>query len=1509
MPLPGGATDKFGNRYEGRWTVACMIDVMDERADSIRLEPPGQEGEGVEFWLRRRDIREYHQVKRQHGANGRWSLADLKSKNILSHFWRKLSEPTAYCVFISSHAAFQLDELADRASRSASWQEFYREFLNAGRSKISEQFHNFQELCSQWNNCSEIEAYEALKRIKVKTVDEDTLRTIVESRLTALVEGEPATVADVLAQYALDKVHYELTAQDIWHHLENRDEPFRRREWSKDPHVLAAVQDANNRYLSPLRDAGIGSKIIPRDEAQTVLQKLASPDSKRGVLLVGEAGVGKSGVMLQVLEALPEKGFSVLAFRVDRLEATLLPNDVGQQLGLPGSPANVLAAIAQKQDCVLIIDQLDAVSLASGRNPEFFDCVHEIIKEAQAHRRMHLVLACRKFDLDNDHRLRRLSGQDGITETVTISRLPHATVKKVVAELGLDAKRLIMRQLDLLSVPLHLSLLAEIAEDSTIDALSIETAKELYDQFWKRKQFLVRERLRRSIQWTQVVDALCDYMSTQQKQTLSVPEGIVDDYADDARAMASEHVLIWNGKRISFFHEGFFDYAFARRFAARGFELLSFLLSSEQHLFRRAQVRQILLHQREEDFENYLNNLRELLTSSNIRFHIKQVVFALLGALDEPTQEEWEIIASLMGDQSNPITQQVWRTLRSSVHWFQLLDSRGVIEKWLGDESEQHTNQAVSVLEIMQTQIPSRVAELVDPYVGVSEAWRKRLNWLTELYFAQLTELSAGCRRFFELFLQLIREGILDQEGFINDTPDFWRQIHSLPDKHPDWACEAISCHLNRYLDLSIAAGHPNLFSRHSGSLPLSHSYEEVLSKSARNAPRAYIKYILPFMLRVIELTAIREGNPPWHDPIWDNRTFGRGYNIDDALLSEMEIALSTLAANNPNDFAILAKQQLSSSNFETIQYLLIRVYADNGKRFADEAIDYLCEQPSRLKTGYLNCNGNRRAAPYWATCLLIEAVNQHCSQEKLVKLEAGIIDYYTDYEKTAVGRIFRGESQLILLNVINPSRRTQSATRRLQEWKRKFPDPQLLEPSIKIDLPESPEAWLVESPIPQDAADKMTDEQWLRAIARYDDNDDAGTRFQRTGKLIGGANQLSSLLKNQVKKETARFAGLIQKFPDNANSSYLDAVLSGLAEVGLDVETALQVCQRCHHLPGRPCGRSVSGLIENLANLPWSQEALDIVVWYALEDPNPATRGSAVRAIAALIFADKNRAYYFRQPLQQIVRDSSLDVKSCAAEALTAMLNYDRDHAVSLFKQLCEAEDALLKTQPIERFLYYTLQTYFEPLAPIVERMIMSEQPEVGEVGARQACLISLVMEEACWLAELCLCGTEAHKKAAAEIFATYLRRVHFREFCEDALIQLFHDSSEEVRSKAAKGFSCFEGNELGNYINLAEQFMGSSAFADGFHDLVWALEKTTAKLPELTYLVCEIILKNLMPNNTIRRRVFSGDVETVSSLLLRVYSQIKNLELQSQCLDIIDYMAQIGTYGLEKVLEQYER
>ena len=100
-------------------------------------------------------------------------------------------------------------------------------------------------------------------------------------------------------------------------------------------------------------------------------------------------------------------------------------------------------------------------------------------------------------------------------------------VREVVVKLSLDANSLNSKQLDLLSIPLHLKLLSELVEDEEIRALNFEKAQDLYERFWKYKQRVIRERTGRSVQWTQVVYALCDNM--HKRQTLSTPEVVVEE--------------------------------------------------------------------------------------------------------------------------------------------------------------------------------------------------------------------------------------------------------------------------------------------------------------------------------------------------------------------------------------------------------------------------------------------------------------------------------------------------------------------------------------------------------------------------------------------------------------------------------------------------------------------------------------------------------------------------------------------------------------------------------------------------------------------------------------------------------------------------------------------------------------------------------------------------------------------------------------------------------------------
>jgi hypothetical protein len=337
IPLNEEVTGRFGTRYEGLWTIFCMRDVIDDRADTISLEPPGEEEEGIEFRIRRGGTREYHQVKRQHGVEGRWTLMELGSRMVLSACWDELNDPAARCVVVSSHPAHQLSELIESAVGAKSWEEFDRRILAA-----QHQSQNFSTLCSLWGNCPREEAFERLRRISTKTIDESLLGEMGRGAIAGAGGGNLSTASNVLFQLALDRVHEQVTAQDMWLRLGERG--MRRRDWVNDTPALAKLEEANASYLFSIRNELIFGESIPREETRDALASLTSVNSRRGVLLSGEAGVGKSGVVLQVLEELREREVPILAFRVDRLVPTLVPKKSAGSWGCPARPSPFLGA-------------------------------------------------------------------------------------------------------------------------------------------------------------------------------------------------------------------------------------------------------------------------------------------------------------------------------------------------------------------------------------------------------------------------------------------------------------------------------------------------------------------------------------------------------------------------------------------------------------------------------------------------------------------------------------------------------------------------------------------------------------------------------------------------------------------------------------------------------------------------------------------------------------------------------------------------------------------------------------------------------------------------------------------------------------------------------------------------------------------------------------------------------------------------------------------------------------
>jgi len=123
----------------------------------------------------------------------------------------------------------------------------------------------------------------------------------------------------------------------------------------------------------------------------------------------------------------------VLALRLDRVEPVVTTIALGGEIDLPDSPVLSLTRCYPNRTVVLVVDQLDFVSTTSGRNPDFFDTLSALCDEVRGLRQfqtIHLVLACREFDFNHDHRFRQCLEKD--KKPVVVNKFTVEEVKKTI---------------------------------------------------------------------------------------------------------------------------------------------------------------------------------------------------------------------------------------------------------------------------------------------------------------------------------------------------------------------------------------------------------------------------------------------------------------------------------------------------------------------------------------------------------------------------------------------------------------------------------------------------------------------------------------------------------------------------------------------------------------------------------------------------------------------------------------------------------------------------------------------------------------------------------------------------------------------------------------------------------------------------------------------------------------------------------------------------------------------
>lgn len=1522
--FPGGIADKLGNRFEAKWTVLKLFEVLFGEAKSLCFESINPEDHGIEFSLTRQGKKEWHQTKRQKGS-GNWTVNRLEREGVLAAALEKLTaSDNNIFIFVSEAPAKGLQDLPEKAEIAQNWQQFEDTLSEEQRTEIA-------ALKRVWGASTE-ESWHLLKRCRFEVVSERTLLTHI--RLFAgLTFNEPQDNAfPILREYLESNFNRDLRTENV------RKELFDKRGLSPrahlDPTLRERIGQATQRYLDSYCPFGAGGKIISRSQADTVIGCLLQKDGPEVILLTGNAGSGKSGVVRQVVEHLNRLDVLQLAFRVDRKLDIRTTTDLGMDLfEQREDPIVTLRTLAGRDTSVLIIDQIDAVSEASGRVGPMRDVVFELIRMAQASGSVRVLAVCRTFDLTSDQTLRSMEQSEQVCRVDLAPLDWELEVKPLLLEKGADPGLLTPSQQNLLTLPLNLNLFFDVLPPGTT-GLPFTSTSDLFTHLIELKQREIRERGHANLAISEAIAALSNAMS--EDQMLDAPATVLDGFPNAVDILAGEHLIIKNSNRVAFFHESFFDYAYARSFVRERKRLLDFLKSDEQFLFRRTQVRQILAEYRQSGSRTrYLTELKDVLTSPDVRYHLKEAVARWLATVDDPGSGELDTVLAL-DDESQRMPTLVILALFPQAKWFPLIQHRGLWLRWLESECQDRQENALGILRTAVKVYPAEVAAILRSWWSNSEERAGRLlGWISWLPDAGPSpELLA-------LNMELIRSnppGLLERGGHFDRL-----SLSTWIKKDPQAAGDVLKTWFEKWFE-TFTEGHPFL-NEHQHDLD-NHWLKELRDKSAS----AFLNAAIPVFVETISRINRTYDGQSWKDYTWltrhERNCFGSGF-----FLGLLRSALADIAKHDPEQ-AERHLQRIDPCSHPSSLYLHLETIAANGASLGNRVIKVL------------SCPRLFDAGPSGASWLSFaraaKAVLPSPSQEARIEVEGSILGNWSevDHAKVIASELAKGREQdwlfsrraaisylndngykqWCILKTIGQDLLSPEANARLAVLDRKFK-------GSDIGQPSNSEAKFVPPPISRTSAAFMSDQQWIRAMRAYPDDRDS-MRAKGGWSFHTGASGLAHhVLRERAKEEPERFARLLLRLPSDVARDYPNAILNGIAESHVHEQELLQVVKHAHSLEGNYFCGGISRIFETTPALGHDDDAFEVLKWYVehgiaetcgerdkkrVEDEivNIAEiiqqgqtshirgvyndRGMAVEALGVVLWECDERLEDGCRLLDKIVnQEPLLSIRCALTKPIYSVLRYDIAKASSLLRQLVYRTDGI-DLMPLATYDGIALLSYILQGTPKVGREMMAALLDSTDENLRRIGALHLIREafydkELEEQVEVLITQDKGCRQIAADVAANHLLLAEYQDRAENLLISFFDDPESEVRKVAANCFRNLKGEDVNRFRHLLRKFMRSQAFEEENFGFFLLLKEAECETFEEVILAAERLMEFVEQSWKNENIVH---VHYLDDLIRREYAAVTDRpDLRRRLLNVIDLMLIWGTHGAEDILKEHER
>ena len=1457
--MPGGAATRAGIGYENLWIVLRVAEMLEGKVSQMRLEPLGGAGTGIELTVVADGVTWGEQTK---DTQRNWTISRLIRERVLADARVQIADLGRCFRFVASSAAGDLGTLAYRARKSESFAEFDEAIGAELRDRLA-------DVAREWG-VSRDDARVLLRSVKVEHLPADALKRSVESKLQLLYGDDPDRVMGVVVNFCEQHIHETVTAPQVSAHLESAG--LVKRLIVGDSTIAAGLSKSCERHARRVDSAKPIIGLVARADVDDVVGLLREPDGAQIVVVDGRAGYGKSTVASEVAATLEAEGWFVAVARMDTDQSMSTSAHLGHAMGLSESPSVLLDGVSAGSSALLVVDQLDAVSVFGGRMPDNFDAVHEAIDEIRRSPNVKVLLAARTVDLEEDSRLRLLMRSEQGVGRHTLGDLDLEAVREHLVANGIEPP-VSDSAMRLLRTPLHLSVFCRLSEEA--HAIEHSTLQDLYRCYTRELRGGLERRLER-LDWGSIMEALVGYMSDN--EVLAAPIGVLDWVEQrQVEALVSASVIVEEAGRYSFFHESYFDYLFARDFVTADESLREFLLGSGQHLFRRAQTRQVLEHLAATDPQQFISVVVELLEDDDIRYHLKALVVGVLRQI-RPTPEHWAALEQLAW-RGSPLGDRLLRLL-CNPWWFDAVDSLGRWEAWLDDPQRAET--ARDELAIVAKERPARAAELVRPRLEDSLPWRhcmRRIMWLS------------SCSELVDLIVEAIAMGLFDDADRPPGGPGFWMNLHRLEDDDPAGAARLIGAFLDRGLARAKLEGSGDPFK--SGHLRSDSQPDSVIADVARQAPAEFIRHVLPFVVEVA-LADLRYSDGKLPAGRWRSRG-GSVRGVDNVVFAATEKALLALAEQDPAQCAD-ALQLLRTSEIAELRFLACRALAHMGD--PDDAVSWLVSDPRHFMLGSGSVSNS-------ATRDLIEQCSPGCSTSLFDTLEAAILDHWPSWETDES----RGHTQYELLTALDATRLSPPARQRLHELKDLFPDwqPQPLEPDAMSE-------W-ASSPIHGAETEHMSDDDWIAALKRYNGDEprwDGGHR-------VGGARHLASLLGECAQGDPERFSRIALRFDEDIPEVAMNEVIPMVArQVGIEVLTDL--CEHAHSVYGSKVGQAMCSAIDRADAV--NSRLVDLLTAYA-DDPDPereearteaftgdnlyggdfltagrkSTRGQVALSAARLLFRSADHVDALIPTVEALTQDDTLAVRVCAANALTALLNHAAPEALDLAERMFNTDIAVLDADTSENLLAHAVLRDPDRFARTLAEAIAGPEDiavragRVWAVARRHQRLPAGIVTDVCAL-------PAAARRGAVEVFAS-----NVADSVEDLRL-VIDDDDPEVQENLATAIRRLGDVPASETEELIDALIASNAFPQHMDNLVYALEQLPAEMPVNAITACERVVETTGAGLADPSTASSLTGLHLTTVVWRLYRQ-GDEGTRVRCLDIIDRLAEFNLYDLETTLD----